>query len=133
MVKLAEAGTKALTVDDKLDSIGKLKDLGLELGKLNPKNLTFTTVPVVDNPAEKVKSTVVLNKEKAPAVFDAIRNDVSLHRGEEEAEGGEGRPGRPAQGPQGARLRGAGAHPQRRGGDRQRTGGAGAGCRTRRA
>ncbi|MFJ4322464.1 LCP family protein [Streptomyces tricolor] len=78
MVKLAEAGTKALTVDDKLDSIGKLKDLGLELGKLNPKNLTFTTVPVVDNPAEKVKSTVVLNKEKAPAVFDAIRNDVSF-------------------------------------------------------
>ncbi|MEU6590617.1 LCP family protein [Streptomyces sp. NPDC046881] len=78
MLKLAEAGTKALTVDDKLDSIGKLKDLGLELGKLNPKNLTFTTVPVVDNPAEKVKSTVVLNESKAPAVFEAIRNDVSF-------------------------------------------------------
>jgi LCP family protein required for cell wall assembly len=78
MVKLAEAGTKALTVDDKLDSIGKLKDLGLELGKLNPKNMTFTTVPVVDNPAEKVKSTVVLNESKAPAVFEAIRNDVSF-------------------------------------------------------
>ncbi|MFG3010569.1 LCP family protein [Streptomyces cinerochromogenes] len=78
MVKLAETGTKALTVDDKLDSIGKLKDLGLELGKLNPKNLTFTTVPVVDNPAEKVKSTVVLNESKAPSVFDAIKNDVSF-------------------------------------------------------
>lgn len=78
MVKLAEAGTKALTVDDKLKDIGKLKDLGLELGKLNPKNLTFTTVPVVDNPAEKVHATVVLNESKAPAVFDAIRNDVSF-------------------------------------------------------
>lgn len=78
MLKLAEAGTKALTVDDKLDSIGKLKDLGLELGKLNPKNLTFTTVPVVDNPAEKVKTTVVLNNSTAPAVFDAIKNDVSF-------------------------------------------------------
>ncbi|MFF4259996.1 LCP family protein [Streptomyces sp. NPDC001663] len=78
MVKLAEAGTKALTVDSKLDSIGKLKDLGLELGKLNTKNLTFTTVPVVDNPAEKVKVTVVLNDSKAPAVFDAIKNDVSF-------------------------------------------------------
>lgn len=78
MLKLAEAGTKALTVDDKLDSIGKLKDLGLELGKLNPKNLTFTTVPVLDNPAEKVKATVVLNDAKAPAVFDAIKNDVSF-------------------------------------------------------
>ncbi|WP_432030722.1 LCP family protein [Streptomyces sp. 1222.5] len=78
MLKLAEAGTKALTVDDKLDSIGKLKDLGMELGKLNPKNLTFTTVPVIDNPAEKVKTTVVLNEAKAPAVFQAIKDDVSF-------------------------------------------------------
>ncbi|MFJ3304946.1 LCP family protein [Streptomyces sp. NPDC086549] len=78
MLKLAETGTKALTVDSQLDSIGKLKDLGLELGKLNPKNLTFTTVPVLDNPAEKVKVTVVLNEAKAPAVFQAIKGDVSF-------------------------------------------------------
>ena len=78
MLKLAETGTKALTVDSKLDSIGKLKDLGLELGKLNPKNLTFTTVPVVDNPAEKVAATVVLNDTTAPQVFDMIKNDVSF-------------------------------------------------------
>ncbi|KOG35314.1 LytR family transcriptional regulator [Streptomyces resistomycificus] len=78
MIKLAEAGTKALTVDAQLDSINKLKDLGLELGKLNVKNLTFTTVPVVDNPAEKVKATVVLNDASAPQVFDMIKNDVSF-------------------------------------------------------
>lgn len=78
MLKLAETGTKALTVDSNLDSIGKLKDLGLELGELNPKNLTFTTVPVIDNPAEKVKATVVVNESKAPPVFDAIKNDVSF-------------------------------------------------------
>jgi LCP family protein required for cell wall assembly len=78
MVKLAEAGTKALTVDAKLDSIGKLKDLGLELGKLNTKNLTFTTVPVVDNPAEKVKATVVLKEQPAAEVFSMIQNDVSF-------------------------------------------------------
>lgn len=78
MIKLAEAGTKALTVDSQLDSIDKLRDLGLELGKLNTKNLTFTTVPVIDNPAEKVKVTVVLNPTTAPQVFDAIRNDVSF-------------------------------------------------------
>ncbi len=78
MIKLAEAGTKALTVDSKLDSIGKLKDLGLELGKLNTKNLTFTTVPVIDNPAEKVKATVVVNDTTAPEVFDMIKNDVSF-------------------------------------------------------
>ncbi|CAM5416501.1 LCP family protein [Streptomyces viridochromogenes] len=78
MFTLAEAGTEALTVDSQLDSIDKLKDLGLELGKLNVKNLTFTTVPVIDNPAEKVKVTVVLNPSKAPEVFQAIQNDVSF-------------------------------------------------------
>ncbi|MFF5184152.1 LCP family protein [Streptomyces sp. NPDC000345] len=78
MIDLAEAGTKALTVDSQLDSIGKLKDLGLELGKLNVKNLTFTTVPVVDNPAEKVKATVVLNDSTAPTVFQMIKDDVSF-------------------------------------------------------
>ncbi|GAA3145754.1 LCP family protein [Streptomyces rameus] len=79
MLKLAEAGTKALTVDDKLDSIGKLKDLGLELGKLNPKNLTFTTVPVRDNPADGVvHKTVIVDPALAPQVFEAIQNDVSF-------------------------------------------------------
>ncbi|MEU6353206.1 LCP family protein [Streptomyces sp. NPDC047072] len=86
MLKLAEAGTKALTVDSQLDSIGKLKDLGLELGKLNVKNLTFTTVPVVDNPAEKVKATVVLNDSTAPTVFDMIKNDVSFTEVKKKAE-----------------------------------------------
>ncbi|WP_424869483.1 LCP family protein [Streptomyces sp. SAI-229] len=78
MLKLAEAGTEALTVDSQLDSIGKLKDLGLELGKLNTKNLTFATVPVDDNPAEKVKATVVLKEAPAQQVFDMIKNDVSF-------------------------------------------------------
>ncbi|MFJ8947431.1 LCP family protein [Streptomyces sp. NPDC102395] len=78
MIGLAEAGTKALTVDRQLKSIDKLKDLGLELGKLNTENLTFATVPVVDNPAEKVKATVVLNESTAPTVFQMIRDDVSF-------------------------------------------------------
>ncbi|MEV0694386.1 LCP family protein [Streptomyces sp. NPDC050388] len=78
MIKLAEAGTEALTVDSQLDSINKLKDLGLELGKLNVKNLTFTTLPVKDNPAETVKATVVLDEAKASQVFDLIKNDVSF-------------------------------------------------------
>ncbi|MFE9707647.1 LCP family protein [Streptomyces sp. NPDC005930] len=78
MVKLAEAGTEALTVDSKLDSIGKLKDLGLELGKLDTKNLTFATVPVKDNPAEKTPVTVVLKEGSAQQVFDMVKNDVSF-------------------------------------------------------
>jgi LCP family protein required for cell wall assembly len=78
MLKLAEAGTEALTVDSTLDSIGKLKDLGMELGKLNVKNLTFVTVPVVDNPIETVKATVVPAPGKADAVFRTIKDDVSF-------------------------------------------------------
>ncbi|MFF3740391.1 LCP family protein [Streptomyces sp. NPDC002566] len=86
MIGLAEAGTKALTVDRQLKSIDKLKDLGLELGKLNTENLTFATVPVVDNPAEKVKATVVLNESTAPTVFQMIRDDVSFTEVKQQAQ-----------------------------------------------
>ncbi|MGW2561461.1 LCP family protein [Streptomyces sp. NPDC001514] len=78
LFKLAEAGTKALTVDSKISDISKLRDLGLELGKFEMKNLTFATVPVLDNPAEKVKATVVLNTDKADALFSMVKNDISL-------------------------------------------------------
>jgi LCP family protein required for cell wall assembly len=78
MVKLAEAGTKALTVDSQISTIKKLADLGAELGKFDTKNLTFATVPVVDNPAEKVKATVVLKEPQAQQLFAMVRDDVSL-------------------------------------------------------
>ncbi|MFE9938985.1 LCP family protein [Streptomyces hirsutus] len=79
MIKLAEAGTEALTVDSQLDSINKLKDLGLELGKLNIKNLAFITLPVKDNPVETtVKATVVVDESQAPEIFDLLKNDVSF-------------------------------------------------------
>ncbi|MEU5535324.1 LCP family protein [Streptomyces sp. NPDC020362] len=78
LVDLAEAATKALTVDTGIDSIGTLKDMALELKKVPPKNITFTTVPVIDNPAEKVHATVVVDQTKGPAVFDAIKSDVSF-------------------------------------------------------
>jgi hypothetical protein len=56
----------------------KLRDLGLELGKFDMKNLTFATVPVRDNPAETVKATVVLDESKAESLFAMVREDVSL-------------------------------------------------------
>jgi LCP family protein required for cell wall assembly len=76
--KLATAATKALTVDEGIGSIKKLSDLAQNLSKVNTKNITFTTVPVLDNPAEKVKATVVLNKPKAEPLFAMLRDDVSL-------------------------------------------------------
>ncbi|MCN9244114.1 LCP family protein [Streptomyces sp. RY43-2] len=79
LMDLAEAATKALTVDKGIGDGNTLKDVALELKKVPPKNITFVTVPVLDNPADgPVKKTVIVNKAKAPAVFDAINGDVSF-------------------------------------------------------
>jgi LCP family protein required for cell wall assembly len=79
LVELAEAATKALTVDTGIGSVSTLKDIALELKKVPPKNITFLTVPVLDNPADGVvHKTVILNPALAPQVFDAINNDISF-------------------------------------------------------
>ncbi|MFG2620641.1 LCP family protein [Streptomyces sp. NPDC048507] len=77
---LAEAATKSLTVDQGLGSIGKLTDLAGELKDMNLKNVTFTTLPVLDNPNEPSnrKATVVLNSAQAGPLLEMIRGDVSL-------------------------------------------------------
>ncbi|MEG3627090.1 LCP family protein [Streptomyces poriticola] len=84
LLRLAEAATEALTVDKAIGKVGTLKDLALELKKVPTKNISFTTVPVKDNPAEKVRATVVLNEAQAPQLFEAIINDVSLTEVERE-------------------------------------------------
>ncbi|MFJ4838182.1 LCP family protein [Streptomyces sp. NPDC088746] len=76
MWSLAEAATKALTVDDTIADINQLRKLGMELASVDPKNITFTTVPVLDNPDDK--ATVILDKSKAPQVFSMMREDVSF-------------------------------------------------------
>ncbi|MET7853941.1 LCP family protein [Streptomyces avermitilis] len=78
LLNLAEAATKALTVDTGIGKVSTLKDVALELKKVPPKNITFTTVPVIDNPAEKVHATVVVNQTTAPQVFSMIKDDVSF-------------------------------------------------------
>jgi LCP family protein required for cell wall assembly len=75
MWDLAEAATKALTVDDGIGKISRLRDLGMELSKVDPKNITFATVPVVDNTDG---ATVLLNEAKAEPLFSMIQNDTSL-------------------------------------------------------
>ncbi|MEV2194167.1 LCP family protein [Streptomyces phaeochromogenes] len=78
LLKLAEAATKALTVDTGIGKVSTLKDVALELKKVPPKNISFTTVPVVDNPAEKIKATVVVDESRAPQLFQMIKSDTSL-------------------------------------------------------
>ncbi|MEU7134819.1 LCP family protein [Streptomyces sp. NPDC046261] len=79
LYNLADAATNSLTVDTGIGSVSKLTALAKELSKVNLKNITFATVPVIDNPAEgKVHKTVVLDKAKAEPLFAMVRQDVSL-------------------------------------------------------
>ncbi|MGW0995580.1 LCP family protein, partial [Streptomyces sp. NPDC002523] len=79
LLDLADAATKALTVDKGIGKVSTLKDVALELKKVPPKNISFVTVPVLDNPADGVvHKTVIVDPNKSPEVFDAIRNDVSF-------------------------------------------------------
>ncbi|MFE4862502.1 LCP family protein [Streptomyces sp. NPDC056670] len=79
MYGLADAATKALTVDSGIGSIKKLTDLAQVVGKIDAKNITFATLPVIDNPAEGKKHiTVVPDPTKADALFAMMRADTSL-------------------------------------------------------
>lgn len=80
MLDVADAATKALTVDTGIGKAEKLVALAKELGKIDLKNISFMTVPVVDNPDEPEgqKATVVPDPVKAPQVFSMIQNDVSF-------------------------------------------------------
>jgi LCP family protein required for cell wall assembly len=80
LYSVADAATKALTVDRGIGTAMKLTTLAKELGKVDLKNITFMTVPVVDNPDEppNKRATVVLDKTKAPQVFSMVQNDISF-------------------------------------------------------
>lgn len=73
---LADAATKALTVDSAIKSADKLKDLALDLAKVNTENITFITVPVLDDP--KDDNRLVLKEKDASQVFAMIAGDKSL-------------------------------------------------------
>ncbi|MER7674081.1 LCP family protein [Kitasatospora sp. NPDC096128] len=76
LYRLADAATKALTVDSGIGSVDKLKDLAQDISKVDTKNITFTTVPVLDDP--KDKDRLILNQPDAGQVFSMIAGDRSL-------------------------------------------------------
>ncbi|GAA4851596.1 LCP family protein [Kitasatospora terrestris] len=75
---LADAATKALTVDSKINDVNKLKDLALDLAKVNTKNITFTTVPVLDSTEKGESGRLVLKDPDAKQLFAMIAGDKSL-------------------------------------------------------
>jgi len=75
---LADAATKALTVDTGLGSVGKLVDLATDLDKVPSKRMTFTTMQTGADPANADR---VVPAAGAKSLFAAIANDQSLSSG----------------------------------------------------
>jgi LCP family protein required for cell wall assembly len=78
LYRLADAATKALTVDSGIGSISRLTSLARGLAKIDARHITFVTLPVVDNPNEKVHATVVVDRPRAQRLFTMIKDDVPL-------------------------------------------------------
>ncbi|MER5355012.1 LCP family protein [Kitasatospora sp. NPDC002551] len=74
--KLADASTKALTVDSGIGSVDKLTSLALDVSKVDTKNITFATVPVLDDPVDE--NRLVLKQPDAGQLFSMVGNDRSL-------------------------------------------------------
>ncbi|MBB0228988.1 LCP family glycopolymer transferase [Streptomyces calidiresistens] len=80
---LAEAVTNSLTVDAAIGDIQSLVALAQDLADVPVKDISFVTVPVIDNPDEEVAATVVLNEDKALPLFRMLQEDLSLTEAEE--------------------------------------------------
>lgn len=72
---LADAATKALTVDDGLGSVKKLISLASDVNKVPTKRMTFTTMQTAPDPANKDRVVVGAG---ARTLFSTIAGDQSL-------------------------------------------------------
>ncbi|GAA5000437.1 LCP family protein [Kitasatospora paranensis] len=73
---LADAATRALTVDSGIDDVRRLKDLAVELSRVDTRHITFTTVPVADDPRDKDR--LVLRQPSAGQLFALVAADRPL-------------------------------------------------------
>ncbi|WP_406008571.1 LCP family protein [Streptomyces sp. NBC_00637] len=70
--KLAEAATKAITVDDGLGTITKMYDLAGELKKVPTERITMTTMP------NRYQGSRVVPTDDAKQLFRLVREDIAL-------------------------------------------------------
>ncbi|MFJ5926891.1 LCP family protein [Kitasatospora sp. NPDC092948] len=75
VLSLADAATKALTVDPGLDGVTKLAGLADDLNKVPPSRVTFSTMQTDADP--KNDSRLVVGPD-AKKLFTSIKNDQSL-------------------------------------------------------
>ncbi|MFC1416945.1 LCP family protein [Streptacidiphilus cavernicola] len=77
VLSLADAATRALTVDDGLDSVGRLAGLADQLKDLRPERLTTVTMPYAEDP-ENPKAWVIPMPGDAERLFSMVRDDIPL-------------------------------------------------------
>ena len=77
LMDLADAATKALTVDDGLGSVSKLYDLGKVLRGVPTDRLTMVTMPWADDPLDP-GIHVIPKPGEAEQVFSMVRADTPL-------------------------------------------------------
>ncbi|MFC1442363.1 LCP family protein [Streptacidiphilus sp. N1-10] len=75
VLNLADAATKALTVDTGLGSVAKLTSLALDLSKVPTSRITFTTMQTEPDPSNTSRVVIAPG---AQTLFDTIANDQSL-------------------------------------------------------
>ncbi|MGW2639116.1 LCP family protein [Streptomyces sp. NPDC001348] len=75
---LADAATKALTVDDGLGSVKKLISLAADVNKVPTKRMTFTTMQTAPDPTNKERVVV---GPGARTLFSTMANDQALTTG----------------------------------------------------
>ncbi|MFI9720694.1 LCP family protein [Streptomyces sp. NPDC052396] len=74
---LAEAATKALTVDKDLGSVKKLYDLANDVRRVPTARITMTTMPWAADPQDP-DAHVVPKAGDADKLFSLVRNDIAL-------------------------------------------------------
>lgn len=73
LYNVADAATKALTVDKGLAGVSSIKDLYNQLNKVPSNDIAFSTMPNVPDPSNP---NVVLPAPRAAALFERLRNDT---------------------------------------------------------
>ncbi len=74
MWDLADTATRALTVDQGIDSVNALINLAEDLGRVPMSDMSFMTLPVVDNTDG---ATVLVDETRADPIFEMLQQDVS--------------------------------------------------------
>ncbi|MGW4811646.1 LCP family protein [Kitasatospora cineracea] len=96
LLSLADAATKALTVDPGLDGITKLVGLGQDISKVPSERITFTTMQIIHDPANDNRRLI---GPGATELFRAIGNDQSLSGGPQPGDAASTAPSAPAASP----------------------------------